>query len=414
MSDGRDLDLGAALRALPTPEHGPGFWEELEEQLASGGPPRRSSRRLRSSERHRRRLPGTGVVAVAAAVSLVAAAAVVLRPSDERGNTRVATDPPTTQVTSPAPTYRAGPERSLGEGIVAAVSADGSAVLVLADDPDTDARGCEGTAAKTLFASPLDGGDRRRAVAGAEPVAGTVVRSPADPSRVAIFSVCEEFLTDLVVAREGPGGTLSDLVAVDLDDLAGLVGRFEWTRDGSALLGIVAGTGEVVRVDPATGRREVLAGGGEAFQVGELADGTLAVLTGAQRLRLGDVTHTVPAVGMAVSPDGRQVAAFGDGVWLFAPGQAPRQLTAERAIAATWSPDGRALVVTGQGPYPEGGALSIVTLDGDLSVLATAGVVQSAHFTADGRVVAFTRTEPGAGGDTGEVPVERAVVVRFD
>ncbi|MFP5375517.1 MAG: hypothetical protein ACLGIO_01880, partial [Acidimicrobiia bacterium] len=129
MNDDRDRDLGAALRALPTPEHRPGFWEELEERLAAEGPPggRRWSRRGRSA--HRRPHPGLAVVAVAAAVALVVASVVVVRPRDEREGTRVVTEPPTPSTTTPAPSYLPGPERALGEGLVAGVSADGSAAL---------------------------------------------------------------------------------------------------------------------------------------------------------------------------------------------------------------------------------------------------------------------------------------------
>lgn len=124
---------------------------------------------------------------------------------------------------------------------------------------------------------------------------------------------------------------------------------------------MVPGSGDVVRVDPLAGTRTTVLAGAGAFEVGELDDGSLAVLSGDQRLRLGDVVHTVPAVGIAVSPDGSQVAAFGNGVWLFEPGRAPRQLTTDPATAVTWAPGGRALAVTGQGSYPDGAALSVVT-----------------------------------------------------
>lgn len=412
MSDNRDLDLGSALRALPTPEHRPGFWEELDEQLAlqPPAPDSRSAGRLRSF-RHR---PFPGLVALAAAVALVVAAVAVLRPDDERGETRVATDPPTSTTSVAAPQYRPGPEQSLGEGVAAGISADGTAALVVAEDPDADNAGCEGTGARTLFATPLDGGARRRAAPGRKPVIGTVLRNPADPARVAIVSVCEEFLSDLVVAREGAGGTLSDVVVVDRDLVAGLAGRFAWTRDGSALLGVVPGSGDVVRVDPLAGTRTTVLAGAGAFEVGELDDGSLAVLTGDQRLRLGDVVHTVPAVGIAVSPDGSQVAAYGNGVWLFTPGRAPRQLTTESATAVAWAPAGRALAVTGQGSYPDGGALAIVSLDGDVSVLTTSGAVGEGHFTPDGRALVFTRIGPSAGTAESGQTVERAVVVRFE
>lgn len=412
MSDDRDLELGTALRALPTPEHRPGFWEELDDQLALQ-PPRPDRRWGRPTRRFHRR-PFPGLLAMAAAVALVVAAAAALVPDREPGDTRVVTDPPASTTTAPAPEYRPRPEQSLGEGTVAGVTADGTAALVVAEDPDADSPGCEGTGASTLFAAPLDGGARRRAVPGRQPVSGTVLRNPADPARVAIVSVCEEFLSDLVVAREGAGGTLSDVVAVDRDVLAGLSGRFAWTRDGSALVGVVPGSGNVVRVDPLAGTRETVLAGTGAVAVGELDDGSLAVLSGDQRLRLGDVVHTVPAVGIAVSPDGSQVAAYGNGVWLFAPGRAPRQLTTDSATAVNWAPGGRALAVTGEGSYPDGAGLSVVSLDGGVSVLTTSGAAGAGHFTPDGRTLAFTRVGPSRSTAENGRPVERAVVVRFE
>lgn len=38
MSTNGDQELGAALRSLPAPEHGPGFWEELDQRLAGEVP----------------------------------------------------------------------------------------------------------------------------------------------------------------------------------------------------------------------------------------------------------------------------------------------------------------------------------------------------------------------------------------
>jgi hypothetical protein len=73
-----DLELGAALRDLPTPEHGPGFWDGLDESLAlgtapvalSGRPPRRFAPR------------GVWLLSVAAAVAVVVAAVAVVRPHE--------------------------------------------------------------------------------------------------------------------------------------------------------------------------------------------------------------------------------------------------------------------------------------------------------------------------------------------
>lgn len=80
MNTDRDLELGAALRDLPTPEHRPGFWAELEDGLAGDAPVARlTPTRLRT----RRFAPrGMWLLSAAAAVVLVVAAVAVLRPDD--------------------------------------------------------------------------------------------------------------------------------------------------------------------------------------------------------------------------------------------------------------------------------------------------------------------------------------------
>lgn len=414
MTDDRDFDLASALRTLPTPEHRPGFWDELEAELEREAAAPVHGRGGRRRPGGRRPFPGLGVLAVAAAAVLVVAAVVVLRPDPERRRTRVATDPPTTTPSTvaepPGLPGLTGPPQSLGDGVVVGVTLDGSAALVVAGDPEAEGLGCEGTGVTALYAAPLDGGARRRTVSSGESVGGTVVRNPADPARVAIVSVCEEFLSSVVVAREEPGGTLSGAVAVDRDLLGDLGARFSWTRDGSALLGVVPATGDVVRLDPVAGTRQTVVAGRGAVHAGELADGSLAVLTRDQRLYLGEVVHSVAAVGIAVSPDGRHVAAYGDGVWLFTPGVAPRQLTTGFTTDLSWAPDGEALAVTAQGTPPGGGRLSVVSLGIGTLVLDSPGTVGAGHFSPDGRALAFTRLEPAGDGAF----VERAMVARLE
>ena len=79
----QDRELGAALRDLPVPEHGPAFFEELEERLAGGsavaGPSRRGPRRVASR---------TLLLACAAAVAVVVAATAFLT-GDEATRLRV-------------------------------------------------------------------------------------------------------------------------------------------------------------------------------------------------------------------------------------------------------------------------------------------------------------------------------------
>lgn len=88
MSTDRDLELGAALRGLPTPEHGPDFWAGLEEQLNAEPAPSELDRR-----RSRRFAPrGMWLLSAAAAVALVAAAVALV---DSEEGTRVRVTPAT-------------------------------------------------------------------------------------------------------------------------------------------------------------------------------------------------------------------------------------------------------------------------------------------------------------------------------
>jgi hypothetical protein len=394
MSDERDVELGAALRALPTPEHRPGFWEELEERLASESPPGSGGRR-RDRRDGRRPFPGPVLLAIAAAVAVLVGAVAVLLPDDREG-TRVVTNPTTT--TTAPPEYRPGPEQSLGAGTVVGVSGDGTAALVVGPDPSSDERGCEGTGATALFAA-----------AGA--LTGQLLRSRADRARVAVVSVCEEFLSGAYVAREGAGGVFAEVTPIPRSALDGLGSRFDWSADGARLLAVVSVSGDVVKVDPSTGARETVLPAADAFRAAELADGTLAVLTRDGRLRLGDEVLDVAGVDLVVSPDGGGLAVHGpDGLFLVAPGSTRRLVTGPVA-AVSWSPDGRALAVTGQSSDVAGGPLSIVTQDGAVTEIAAGGVLGAAWFAPDGRALAFTRIDPGEGDGEAAVAREQAVLV---
>lgn len=87
MSNDRDLELGSALRGLPTPEHEPGFWAELEERLA-GDAPLGPVTRLRTRPFAPR---SVWLLSAAAVIVMVVAAVAVLRPD---GATRLRVTPP--------------------------------------------------------------------------------------------------------------------------------------------------------------------------------------------------------------------------------------------------------------------------------------------------------------------------------
>lgn len=94
MTTDRDLELGAALRRLPTPDHAPGFWQELEQRLAEEVPLDELSVRRRA----RRFGSGIWLLSAAAVVVLVTAAVAVM---DRDDATRVST-PPATAPSLPA------------------------------------------------------------------------------------------------------------------------------------------------------------------------------------------------------------------------------------------------------------------------------------------------------------------------
>lgn len=98
MTDERDDRLGSALRDLPVPDHGPGFWDRLEDRLAEEAPEP-------VDLRGRRWMPGLALLAAAACVAL-ALAVVANRTGDE--DSRVTTRPTTPEPGGRAPAGLAG------------------------------------------------------------------------------------------------------------------------------------------------------------------------------------------------------------------------------------------------------------------------------------------------------------------
>lgn len=87
MSDERDPELGAAIRSLPTPEHGPAFWDQLIERVAQEPVPLDLRRRRMGLLPRQARWLGA-VAAVAAAVVAVASL------TSPDGTTKVNIPPP--------------------------------------------------------------------------------------------------------------------------------------------------------------------------------------------------------------------------------------------------------------------------------------------------------------------------------
>src|SRR6266852_3887676 len=305
-----------------------------------------------------------------------------------------------------------GPAREIGTGYLVGTSLDGSAAYV-SDVDATSKPGCEGRPRSMLFRLPVTGATRELL---ADSSAG-VSRGPG--GHVALAEYCEEFFTSLQVGTESPDGHLSDLKAVELRvNGQPTPSRFSWSSDGTHLLGWATGpegpptpaTGKIWSIDPATGAASELfdIGSGPVVAVAQLAGGTYVVSVGlasvdpatgsSYRIALRDTTGVEQAHldgdGFAIAPDGRQVAVFGIGVSLIAPGQtAPTGLVGPdptgRVTSAGFSPDGRAIayiVTEGQDHR-----VSIVTIPNrTVTPVPAPGFVASALFTGDGAALVLS------------------------
>lgn len=139
MSDQRDPVVAQALRELPVPEHGPGFWEGLEARLAAEDDPRRGESTAAPSvgswadetgddpgatvvsleEVRARRRTGRGwIVAVATVAAGLLVGVAVLRPSPDGSELRTA-GPPSSTTAQPDPGQRGkGSEMGAEDAVV--------------------------------------------------------------------------------------------------------------------------------------------------------------------------------------------------------------------------------------------------------------------------------------------------------
>ena len=316
--------------------------------------------------------------------------------------------------------HRVGDLRHLGPGQVVGVSADGTAGLVFAEDRTANRLGCEGTPAQFLWAVPLDGDERERAIEGpVQPGNSELVRGPE--GRIALVERCEEFLSGIYTATEQEGGRLSDVTAVKIPatDAAPDV---TWSRKDGSLIAIVfqfepnrAGR-HLVRLDPVSGRTEQLEVVPDAVRAVELADGKLVIAHVSERgsaITAGPREFNLDAFDLAVAPDGTTVAVAGTaGLYLLGPGE-PRKLADGPVYTVTWSADGEAVAFTGT---PASGRrrrqdVSVATLDGRVTQVAGDAAFSSAWFTTDGRHLVFSRAEEqeGPDGEPFDIPVASVV-----
>ena len=379
----------------------------------------------------------TGLTRAAAArVAAVAALTAVLLvgcgdPSDETGSTTVPTGATTSNPTSTTTTtvveavdyHRLGSPRVLTRGYLGRSSPDGTALFVLAVDPDLSQLGCEGQPEPITFRAPTDGGARQPVLVDGATTRGTLVRGPG--GRVALVQGCEGFVSEVLVGSEAADGTLGDLRPLPLFREQGRLAGFGWSNDGQRLL---AGRNnltqetpaDVVSVDPATGEVTLVftVDGDESravTQVAQLADGTYVVAGfGSVSLRGADGTVSARTRGFGFEVNGGStVAAYGEGIVLLTSG-GPRTVVpagpGATVITAAFSPDGAALVYTIGVDGVESVAITTLVDDRTTTVEGPPARHLRALFTGDGRALAFNRqadptADPGADPEVVLVPV---------
>jgi len=325
--------------------------------------------------------------------------------------------------TTVPPTTAAAPGvAQLGDGLVEAMSPDGSNVMVSRVIEGLSVPGCEGQPEPVLVLAPVAGGEAVAALPDNPEYNGTV--TDLGSGRVALVAGCEEFLSGIVVTDQAPTGALSgatevpspsgqpidailDIGAADPAALVALAGRFGATGNETA----------VVRIDLATGVTTELLQTGEAdFLFGVLADGTYALGDGVEVRVVHPITgqelSAYPGEFLAVSPDGTTLAVVGPGVVLVSPPAAPAPLLEPPAgeapvIDAAWAPAGDRLAIVRRGVED---TLAVVDRAGTVIELDTARRIVRLAWSADGSTLAYTRLLEGTGGELGDFEV-RAVRV---
>jgi Bacterial SH3 domain len=429
----RDPFLARALSRRPVPDHDPGFWSDLERQMAGDGRVPAAAPQPRG--------PWLPLLA-AAALLVVAAVAAVLVFRDDPDSEQVQAGPDTSAETdasasappstspdtsaataSTAAAVPSGPV-DLGTGVLAGVSRSGAVAWILDPDPAADTPGCEGEAANRLWATRvLDG---TRVPATADPaIAGNVVTGP--DGRVAVVAGCEGYSQGLWIGTTDADGVL-DVVEVPLgDDLIDLLGQTVRFAPNGSLTAVLRdwtsaepGPGRLVEIDPTTLEQSLVAED-DIWDGGVLSDGTV-VLAGSTSLRIGttsvaDLNSQTGASGFALGDD--RVAIGGTELQVFAAdGSRLASYPAESGFAyspgaggvyvqAAFSADGRRLVALAAG---EGGYQTrVFSEDDDVFEVPPPGFIGRIHVTDAGYVLGTTADVRVAGlpiavQDTGAAP----------
>lgn len=314
----------------------------------------------------------------------------------------------TTTTEMPGP-VELGPEVDLGAGVVVGAHPRLPLAYVSAVDPAAGV-GCEGADVEVLWVQPSDGGTRRRAVPSST-VSGRVVPGGAD-GEVVVVDQCEGYLSELGVGVPDAAGTLAGFRVVE-PDTKGLPGELDphsltWAANGRSLLAVA----KVVQPDDAPAKQPdrivrigldgaVTATATAIGVIGavELDDGRI-VRASNETVRIGDEPIAMVAVAsLALSPDRRRVAVFGDdGVHVLEPGKPLRKVRDDGATVGSWSPDGRFLaylrLAAGDGVAVD--LFEVAT--GQVVTVAARGGFTAPAFTADSATLLYDRAIPSGKG----------------
>ena len=300
-----------------------------------------------------------------------------------------------TTTSAPPASIELGANVDLGEGVVVGAHPSSPIAYVSAIDHETTEVGCEGGDVAILWAQPVDGGARIRAISGS-PLTGTVLLGGAG-GRVALVDQCEGFLTTLAVARPAADGTLGDVVEIDTteaqQDAQLMPSSIRWSADGTTFVGLVQRFAEgsdvvhVVRL-ALDGEVEDLGERPGVIAVAELGDGRLVTATAtAVTVDNGEPT-SVAVTSISISPDGTSIAVFGeDGVSVLEPGVPLASLATDASSVGSWSADGDALAhlrLVG-----DDAAVWVTHVDGASAEVAAKGGFGAPLFTADDGAVLF-------------------------
>lgn len=394
MTNEHDPELSELLNDLPTPDHGPDFWTDLDAALAAEPAPVTGA------------VDGGGTAAAAAAdeidlepasvtnisshprfrrwgLALVSAAAVAIAAvigvsvlngggdsdappvfTDGGGSTSTPDAPPSTIAPAPEIDYSQIVETiDLGTGTVAGFVPDGSAVFVVDDAPGEEL-GSEGAELLTLWVQPVDGGERSPAFDdGLTIETGGARFALDDRGNIGWAEYCDGYTCGLYMGQVQADGTVRAVLPITLPDevqIETFVSDLAWGVDGT-LYAVI--NGDVHMVNTVDMVAESLGTEGRLLVP---ARGAPGIAGGA---------------GLAVLQSDVEIA------------EALGRRTADGITDVVWTPDTDTLLWFGSGmgtvtPSEPGGSTGVL-LGPDIQVRA-------ASFSPDGTAVAYSTIDTAA------------------